>query len=100
MLYLNIGRRHKSARLSCYTQEYGMSVAAFPFQSGQPNCPRQLTFSDSRLKEYDDLEVMQMLGRAGRPQFDTAGVAVIMTKHENKEKYERMIAGTELVESW
>lgn len=43
---------------------------------------------------------MQMLGRAGRPQFDTAGVAVIMTKNANKDKYERMIAGTELIESW
>ena len=76
-----------------------MRITALPFQTRLTNF-LQLTFSDSRLKEYDDLEVMQMLGRAGRPQFDTAGVAVILTKHENKEKYGRMIAGTELVESW
>ncbi|KAF2460578.1 Sec63 Brl domain-containing protein [Lineolata rhizophorae] len=31
------------------------------------------------LKEYSDLEVMQMLGRAGRPQFDSSGIGVIMT---------------------
>ena len=43
---------------------------------------------------------MQMLGRAGRPQFDTAGVAVIMTKKENKDKYEKMVSGNEIVESW
>ncbi|KAF8467614.1 Sec63 Brl domain-containing protein [Kalaharituber pfeilii] len=58
-----------------------------------------LTFSESRLREYDDLEVMQMLGRAGRPQFDTSGIAVIMTKNEMKNKYERLISGSEIVES-
>lgn len=30
-------------------------------------------------KEYDITTCLQMVGRAGRPQFDTEGVAVIMT---------------------
>lgn len=30
-------------------------------------------------KEYDKSACLQMIGRAGRPQFDTEGVAVIMT---------------------
>lgn len=52
------------------------------------------------MKEYSDLEVMQMLGRAGRPQFDTTAVAVIMTRQEKVKKYEKMVSGQEILESW
>ena len=34
--------------------------------------------------EYTETQILQMIGRAGRPQFDTSATAVIMTKHENK----------------
>ncbi|KAF2857666.1 hypothetical protein K470DRAFT_266674 [Piedraia hortae CBS 480.64] len=50
-------------------------------------------------KEYSDLEVMQMLGRAGRPQFDSSAVAVIMTRAHSAKVYEMMIAGQEVLES-
>jgi ATP-dependent DNA helicase HFM1/MER3 len=30
-------------------------------------------------EELDDIDVLQMIGRAGRPQFDASGVAVVMT---------------------
>lgn len=33
-------------------------------------------------KEYDRSSILQMIGRAGRPQFDTEGVAIIMTQKE------------------
>ena len=58
-----------------------------------------MTWSDDGLKEYADLEIMQMLGRAGRPQFDTTAVSVIITKQEKLMKYERLVAGEELLES-
>lgn len=51
-------------------------------------------------KEYSDLEVMQMLGRAGRPQFDDSAVAVIMTRAQRLPYYEKMITGQEVLESW
>ena len=51
------------------------------------------------MKEYSDLEVIQMLGRAGRPQFDQSAVAVIMTKAEKVDKYERLVEGEEPLES-
>ncbi|KXS99813.1 hypothetical protein AC578_8868 [Pseudocercospora eumusae] len=51
------------------------------------------------LKEYSDLEVMQMLGRAGRPQFDDSAVAVIMTRLQKQETYEKMVSGSEVLES-
>ena len=56
-------------------------------------------WSDNGLKEYADLEIMQMLGRAGRPQFDTTAVAIIITKQQKLGKYERLISGEELLES-
>ena len=58
-----------------------------------------MCYQDSGLKEYSDLEVIQMLGRAGRPQFDTSAVAVVITKQEKVEKYEKLIQGQELLES-
>lgn len=38
-------------------------------------------------KEYDECQVLQMIGRAGRPQFDTTATAIIMTKTSMKVKY-------------
>lgn len=56
-------------------------------------------YGDKGPQEYVDMEVMQMLGRAGRPQFNDSGVAVIMTAQNKKQKYENMDAGKEMVES-
>jgi ATP-dependent DNA helicase HFM1/MER3 len=36
--------------------------------------------------EYNKIEIDQMVGRAGRPQYDTKGIAVIMTEKHNIEK--------------
>ncbi|KAL8807605.1 MAG: hypothetical protein Q9182_000589 [Xanthomendoza sp. 2 TL-2023] len=58
-----------------------------------------MSFQEEGLKEYADLEIMQMLGRAGRPQFDDSAVAVIITKQEKLKKYEKMVSGQELLES-
>ncbi|XP_069103658.1 probable ATP-dependent DNA helicase HFM1 [Argopecten irradians] len=51
------------------------------------------------LEEYSNTQVLQMIGRAGRPQFDTTATAVIMTKTQNKLKYESLLNGTQLIES-
>ncbi|TAQ86857.1 hypothetical protein B7494_g4813 [Chlorociboria aeruginascens] len=56
-------------------------------------------FHDNGLGEYSDLEVIQMLGRAGRPQFDDSAVAIIMTRNDKVEKYKKMIAGQDILES-
>ncbi|KAJ5086972.1 hypothetical protein NUU61_008279 [Penicillium alfredii] len=50
-------------------------------------------------KEYSDLEIMQMLGRAGRPQFDGSATAVILTRKERVSHYERLVSGSESLES-
>ena len=56
-------------------------------------------FQDGQLVEYSDLEVMQMLGRAGRPQFDDSAVTVIMTRSDKAERYKKMISGQDILES-
>ena len=56
-------------------------------------------WTETGMKEYSDLEMMQMLGRAGRPQFEDSGVAVIMTSSDKVEKYQKLVSGRELLES-
>lgn len=56
-------------------------------------------WTDSGVQEYPDLEMMQMLGRAGRPQFETSACAVILTRNERVNYYEKMVSGTGLLES-
>lgn len=51
------------------------------------------------IKEYPPSQVLQMIGRAGRPQFDTSAVAIIMTKNSKKHKYEMLLNGTQVIES-
>lgn len=52
-----------------------------------------------QLCEYSDLEVMQMLGRAGRPQFGNSAVAIILTRSRNKKRYEDLGSGQQILES-
>jgi len=58
-----------------------------------------VAFTDDKLQELSDLEVMQMLGRAGRPQFDDSAIAIILTRSVHKARYEKMVSGQEVLES-
>ncbi|KAG8954197.1 Sec63 [Tulasnella sp. 424] len=49
--------------------------------------------------EYCDLDVMQMLGRAGRPQFDKEGLAIIMCSSDKDQHYRALTSGTTTIES-
>lgn len=44
-------------------------------------------------------QVTQLIGRAGRPQFDTSGVALILTEHGSVDFYKRMLLNADEVES-
>lgn len=41
-------------------------------------------YAGGMYREYSETQILQMIGRAGRPQFDTTATAVIMTKHKTK----------------
>ncbi|OQE42952.1 hypothetical protein PENCOP_c003G06758 [Penicillium coprophilum] len=58
-----------------------------------------VSWQDGGCKEYSDLEMMQMLGRAGRPQFDDSAIAVILTRKERVAHYEKLVEGSESLES-
>ncbi len=49
--------------------------------------------------EYEPSTVLQMIGRAGRPQFDNSGVAVILTKTQQISTYENLVSGQAPIES-
>ncbi|KAG0143739.1 hypothetical protein CROQUDRAFT_108963 [Cronartium quercuum f. sp. fusiforme G11] len=50
-------------------------------------------------ENYSDLDLTQMMGRAGRPQFDTEGVAVIMTAQNEKARIEDLVNSKTTLES-
>ncbi|KAF9265706.1 P-loop containing nucleoside triphosphate hydrolase protein, partial [Marasmius fiardii PR-910] len=57
------------------------------------------TFQNNATVEYSDLDIMQMLGRAGRPQFDKEGVALIICEAVLEHKYRNLVQGESIVES-
>ncbi|XP_068069997.1 probable ATP-dependent DNA helicase HFM1 isoform X5 [Danio rerio] len=50
-------------------------------------------------EEYSEADLLQMIGRAGRPQFDTTATAVIMTRPQTKDKYMHFLSGLDCIES-
>lgn len=56
-------------------------------------------FDEGQFKPYSESSLVQMIGRAGRPQFDTEATAVIMTKISCREEIEKMLTGRLIVDS-
>lgn len=56
-------------------------------------------FDQGIFKPYSVSSLVQMIGRAGRPQFDTEATAVIMTKSFTRDKIEEMLTGKLVVDS-
>ncbi|KAK9470510.1 Sec63-domain-containing protein [Dipodascopsis tothii] len=51
-------------------------------------------FFDAKIEGYRDMDltdILQMMGRAGRPAFDTSGVAMIFTQESKKSFYKHFI---------
>ncbi|TCD63539.1 Sec63 [Steccherinum ochraceum] len=56
-------------------------------------------YQNNTSQEYSDLDIMQMIGRAGRPQFDHEGVAIILCEQELESKYKALVQGRTFLES-
>ena len=50
-------------------------------------------------RDYDASTILQMTGRAGRPQFDTSAVAVVMCEDAQRIYYEEIMSGMLPIES-
>lgn len=57
------------------------------------------SWQENGIEEYSELDILQMIGRAGRPQFETSGCAVILTEDKNKSFYEKLLQGSQKLES-
>lgn len=53
----------------------------------------------SGFRDYTDIEIQQMIGRAGRPQYDRSATAVIMCDKRKEERFRDMAHSRTLVES-
>ncbi|XP_067894141.1 probable ATP-dependent DNA helicase HFM1 [Heterodontus francisci] len=56
-------------------------------------------YAGGMFQEYSETDILQMMGRAGRPQFDTTATVVIMTRTQTKDKYTQMLDGAHTIES-
>ena len=72
----------------------------------QVNLPARLVilknttqYNMGKTEDMTEAQVLQMVGRAGRPQFDDRGTAVIMTKTQTRCRYESLSKGLALIES-
>ncbi|WVW83586.1 hypothetical protein I302_105607 [Kwoniella bestiolae CBS 10118] len=50
-------------------------------------------------KEYSDIDIQQMMGRAGRPQYDQSGTVVVICEQSKVKKYESMLYSSTMLES-
>ncbi|KAG8132631.1 hypothetical protein E2320_010473 [Naja naja] len=86
----------KEAKLKVTTSTLAMGV----------NLPAHLVvikstmhYAGGMFQEYSETDILQMIGRAGRPQFDTTATAVIMTRLSTRDKYVHMLNGADTIES-
>ncbi|KAL5476424.1 HFM1_2 [Sanghuangporus weigelae] len=56
-------------------------------------------YTGTSWQEYSDLDIIQMIGRAGRPQFDKEGIAVILCEQDLEHKYRNLAQGETILES-
>ncbi|XP_045516918.1 probable ATP-dependent DNA helicase HFM1 [Pieris brassicae] len=57
-------------------------------------------YMNGAYQEYSISTILQMVGRAGRPQYDTEATAVIMTRMADKARYQSLVGGSEPLQSY
>jgi ATP-dependent DNA helicase HFM1/MER3 len=59
----------------------------------------QIGYQNGTLEEYSDIDILQMIGRAGRPGLDTSGCAAIMTTIDMESKLNGLVSCSVIIES-
>lgn len=49
--------------------------------------------------DYSDIDMLQMIGRAGRPGLEDSACAVILTTQSMEHKYNNLVSGSREIES-
>ncbi|KAI9244847.1 Sec63 Brl domain-containing protein [Phascolomyces articulosus] len=57
------------------------------------------TYQNGALVDYSDIELLQMIGRAGRPGLEDSGCAVILTTPDMEQRYRTIMCGSSQIES-
>ena len=70
------------------------------------NLPAQLVivkgtsqYINGQYTDLGQIDLSQMIGRAGRPQFGDKGIALILTTNEKKDSVLKLATGSEMIES-
>jgi activating signal cointegrator complex subunit 3 len=80
---------HIKVLISTATLAWGVNLPAYAVMI------KGTKMYDSQSGEYKDIgifDVQQIFGRAGRPQFDKEGEAIILTLHKQMDDYVRMMS--------
>ncbi|XP_063933592.1 probable ATP-dependent DNA helicase HFM1 isoform X2 [Zophobas morio] len=56
-------------------------------------------YERQKFVEYSETQILQMIGRAGRPQFDKTATAIILTTNTTKANYENLLSNAQPIES-
>ncbi|KAI8973261.1 hypothetical protein BDF20DRAFT_881380 [Mycotypha africana] len=56
-------------------------------------------YQNGSLSEYSDVDMLQMMGRAGRPGLESSGCVVILTTTSMERRYKTLVSGTTNLES-
>ena len=89
--------RHQRNRYTDTTVGYCLIIRFLSLSSSLSSSLSLVLFPeyfDAKTQRYVDFpvtDVLQMMGRAGRPQYDHEGVAVIMVEMDKKNFYKKFI---------
>ncbi|KAG0802168.1 hypothetical protein G6F22_000523 [Rhizopus arrhizus] len=88
----------KNIRVVGTTSTLAVGVSTTDYSINSNKC-HSIGYQKGALTEYTDIDLLQMIGRAGRLGLDTSGCAVIMTTNQMKHRYSSIVSGTTNLES-
>ncbi|KAJ2451340.1 ATP-dependent DNA helicase MER3 [Coemansia sp. RSA 2336] len=85
-----------STMLDCSTSTLGVGVN---LPAGAVIVKGTKGYFESGYEEHSSTDILQFIGRAGRPQFGASGKAIILTEQSQVCFYRNLVSGQEILES-